>query len=94
MPCQAVLLFEQGRYNDGIEGLATSGCNNQCCHGKTLGYVYIPDISSISTCCAWIFSFKVVLREWGVMPDVFATAAASVSVFAAEGAFMSANCLS
>ncbi len=47
---------------------------------------YVPDISSISTCCACIFSFRVVLRDWGVMPDLFATAAASVSVAAAPAA--------
>ena len=43
-------------------------------------------MSSISTCLASSFSVRVFCRDAGVTPDVLATAAAWVSVSAAEGA--------
>ena len=46
----------------------------------------LPDISSIATCFASSFSVRVLESESVVMPVVFATAAAWVSVSAAEGA--------
>lgn len=49
----------------------------------------IPDISLIATCEASSFSFRVADSESGVMPEVFAAAAAWVSVSAAP--FMAAK---
>lgn len=50
--------------------------------------MYLPEMSLMSTWLASSFSFSVAVSDCAVMPEVLATAAASVSVSAAPAVLM------
>lgn len=55
---------------------------------KKAAMMYIPDMSLMSTWLASSFSLSVAVSDCAVMPEVLATAAASVSVSAAPAVLM------
>ena len=74
------LAFELGGDNDGLEGLSATTCSDDNQLGSSrkqgmMGMAYVPDRSSISTCCACSCSINLLFRESGVIPEVSAMAA-------------------